>query len=41
LGKEVKDIKVAINYEDVPYGAGVASGQDSVCKQLGMKVVLK
>ncbi|MEY3078827.1 MAG: hypothetical protein RI892_1885, partial [Pseudomonadota bacterium] len=41
LGKELKDLKVAIIYEDGPYGAGVASGNDSVCKQLGMQVVLK
>ena len=27
LGKEPKDIKVAIIYEDGPYGAGVAHGQ--------------
>ena len=41
LGKEPKDLKVAIIYEDGPYGAGVAAGNDSACKQLGMQVVLK
>ncbi|NLD67362.1 MAG: ABC transporter substrate-binding protein [Limnobacter sp.] len=41
LGKEVKDLKVAIIYEDGPYGAGVASGNESACKELGMQVALK
>jgi branched-chain amino acid transport system substrate-binding protein len=41
LGKEVKDLKVAIIYEDGPYGAGVAAGNDEACRQLGMQVVLK
>lgn len=41
LNKEVKDLKVAIIHEDGPYGVGVAQGNDEVCKQLGMQVVLK
>ena len=41
LGKEVKDLKVAIIYEDGPYGAGVASGNEATCKQLGMQIALK
>lgn len=41
LKKDPKDLKVAIIYEDGPYGAGVASGNEEVCKKYGMKVVLK
>jgi len=41
LGKEPKDLKVAVIYEDGPYGSGVASGNDSACKGYGMQVVLK
>jgi len=41
LGKDPKDLKVAVIYEDGPYGAGVASGNEAVCKQHGMQVVLK
>ena len=41
LGKEVKDLKVAVIYEDGPYGSGVASGNEAKCKALGMQVVLK
>src|SRR5215212_4906448 len=41
LGKEVKDIKVAIIHEDGPYGVGVAMGNESKCKELGMQVVHK
>jgi len=41
LGKDVKDLKVAIIYEDGPYGAGVASGNESKCKALGMQIALK
>ncbi len=41
LKKDVKDIKVAIIHEDGPYGSGVASGNEAVCKKLGMQVVLK
>jgi branched-chain amino acid transport system substrate-binding protein len=41
LKKEIKDIKVAVIYEDGPYGAGVASGNEAKCKALGMQVVHK
>ncbi len=41
LGKEPKDLRVAIIYEDGPYGAGVASGNESACKEYGMQLVLK
>ncbi|MEY2620782.1 MAG: hypothetical protein RIT26_602 [Pseudomonadota bacterium] len=41
LGKDPKDLKVAVIYEDGPYGAGVAAGNESSCKQLGMQVALK
>ena len=41
LKKEVKDIKVAIIHEDGPYGAGVAAGNESKCKSLGMQLVHK
>ncbi|HMN81364.1 MAG TPA: ABC transporter substrate-binding protein [Burkholderiaceae bacterium] len=41
LGKEPKDLKVAIIYEDGPYGAGVAMGNEEACKGYGMQVVLK
>jgi branched-chain amino acid transport system substrate-binding protein len=41
LGKDAKDLKVAIIYEDGPYGAGVAAGNESKCKALGMQTVLK
>jgi len=41
LGKEPKDLKVAIIYEDGPYGAGVAAGNETTCKAQGMQVVLK
>lgn len=32
MGKDAKDIKVAIIHEDGPYGVGVASGNESACK---------
>ena len=41
LGKEVKDIKVAIIHEDGPYGVGVAMGNEAKCKELGMQLVHK
>jgi len=41
LGKEPKDLKIAIIHEDGPYGVGVASGNESKCKELGMQVVHK
>ncbi len=41
LGKDVKDIRVAIIHEDGPYGSGVASGNEVGAKAHGMKIVLK
>ena len=41
LGKDPKDLKVAVIYEDGPYGSGVAAGNESACKGYGMQVVLK
>ncbi len=41
LGKEPKDLRVAIIYEDGPYGSGVAAGNESACKADGIQVVLK
>lgn len=41
FGKDVKDMKVAIIYEDGPYGTGVAAGNESKCKELGMQIVHK
>jgi len=41
LGKDPKDLKVAVIYEDGPYGSGVAAGNESACKGFGMQVVLK
>src|SRR5690606_26938666 len=41
LGKEPKALRVAIIYEDGPYGAGVAAGNEASCKEYGMQIVLK
>ena len=41
LKKAVKDVRVAIIYEDGPYGAGVAAANESEAKKQGMNVVLK
>lgn len=41
LGKDAKDLKVAIIYEDGPYGAGIGGSNETNCKALGMQVVLK
>jgi len=41
LNKAPKDLRVAIIYEDGPYGAGVAAGNEEVCKKYGMNLVLK
>ena len=41
LGMDPKDLKVAIIYEDGPYGTGVASSNESGAKQQGLQVVLK
>jgi len=39
--KAPKDLRVAIIYEDGPYGTGVAAANESEAKKLGMQVVLK
>ena len=41
LGVKPADVKVAIIYEDGPYGAGIGAANDTSCKEMGMKVVLK
>ncbi|MEX2199087.1 MAG: ABC transporter substrate-binding protein, partial [Burkholderiales bacterium] len=41
LKQDPKNLRVAIIYEDGPYGAGVAAGNEEVCKGYGMDVVLK
>jgi len=41
LGKDVKDVRVAIIHEDGPYGSGVAAGNEVGAKGHGMKIVLK
>jgi len=41
LKKSPKDLRVAIIYEDGPYGAGVAEGNEEVCKKYGMNLVMK
>jgi branched-chain amino acid transport system substrate-binding protein len=41
FGKELKDLRIAIIYEDGPYGTGVAAGNEEACKKLGMPIVLK
>src|ERR1051325_6411348 len=41
LGKDKKDIKVAIIHEDGPYGVGVGGAAEIRCKELGMQVVHK
>ena len=41
LGVAPDELKVAIIYEDGPYGSGVAEGNEKTCSELGMEVVLK
>ena len=41
LGVAPKDLKVAVIYEDGPYGAGVAAGNEAACKGFGMNLVIK
>lgn len=41
LGKAPADVRVAIIYEDGPYGAGVAAGNEEACNNYGMNIVLK
>jgi len=41
LKKAPKDLRVAIIYEDGPYGAGVAAANEAEAKKQGMQIVLK
>jgi branched-chain amino acid transport system substrate-binding protein len=41
LGTAAKNLKVAIIYEDGPYGAGVAASNEAACKSHGIQIVLK
>jgi branched-chain amino acid transport system substrate-binding protein len=41
LGKQAKDIKIAIINEDGPYGVGVGQAAEARCKELGMQIVHK
>jgi len=41
LGMDAKDVRVAIIYEDGPYGSGIAAGNEVGAKAHGMNVVLK
>jgi branched-chain amino acid transport system substrate-binding protein len=41
LNKDPKDLKIAIIYEDGPYGSGVAAGNEQICTKFGMQIVLK
>jgi branched-chain amino acid transport system substrate-binding protein len=41
FGTTPDKMKVAIIYEDGPYGAGVAAGNESQCKANGIQIVLK
>ena len=41
LGKAPKDLRVAIIYEDGPYGSGIAGGNETACKANGIQVALK
>jgi len=41
LGKAPKDVRVAIIYEDGPYGTSVAAGLEKMLKAFGFNIVLK
>jgi branched-chain amino acid transport system substrate-binding protein len=41
LGKDAKDLRLAIIHEDGAYGADVALGNETKAKELGLNVVLK
>jgi len=41
FGIAPKNMKIAIIYEDGPYGAGVAAGNEAQCRKHGMNIVLK
>jgi len=39
--KDPKDIRVALIFEDGPYGSGVAAANEETCKKFGMQIVMK
>lgn len=41
LRRRPAEVRVAIIYEDGPYGSGVAAGNEAKCRELGLNVVLK
>ena len=41
FGKEPKNLKIAIIYEDGPYGTGIAQANEARCKNFGMQIVHK
>jgi len=41
LGKDPKDVKIALIHEDGPYGVGVAAADEAYCKEGGLQIVLK
>jgi branched-chain amino acid transport system substrate-binding protein len=41
LKKPAKDVRIAIIYEDGPYGAGVAAANEAEAKKQGMQIALK
>src|SRR3989454_1117537 len=41
FGIAPKNMRIAIIYEDGPYGAGVAAGNEAQCRKHGMNIVLK
>ena len=41
MGMDPKKLRLAVIHEDGPYGSGVAGGNESKAKELGMNVVLK
>jgi branched-chain amino acid transport system substrate-binding protein len=41
LNKDPKDLKIAIIYEDGPWGTGVASVNEQICTKYGMQIVFK
>lgn len=41
LGKDPKDLRVAIIHEDGAFGVGIAGGNETYCKGHGMNIVLK
>jgi branched-chain amino acid transport system substrate-binding protein len=41
LGKDPKDVKIAIIHEDGPYGVGVGAADEAYSKQAGLQIVMK